>query len=179
MRSSKAVVRVRVEAVMKLRLLGAEFHDLRQFASEDDPETGRPWNVSERTLWRYLADADKLLDHYLEKDKQKLLNRHIGMRRSLYARAVERGDERTALLIAKDEAELLGLYPDRANGQGSRNVSVNVFQAIGERDQQLRVIGTDALDGDLQSGDVQGDRPGQPLDTQPAHAQADGVSACG
>jgi hypothetical protein len=98
---------------MKIRLLGAEFHDIRQYAAEDDGETGRPWNVSDRQLWRYVAAADALLHEYLEKDHHKLFNRHIGMRRALYARAVEGGDWKAALSIAKDEAELYGMYPPK------------------------------------------------------------------
>jgi len=113
MKATKAVIRQRVEQVMVIRLAGAEFPDIRQYAAETDIETGRPWNVSDRQLWRYIEAADALLDEYLEKDRNKLFNRQIGQRRMLFARAIKAGDWRTALAIAKDESELFGLYPPK------------------------------------------------------------------
>ena len=110
MKATQAIIRQRVEQVMRIRLAGAEFHEIRQYAAENDAETGRPWNVSERQLWRYVSAADDLLDKYLERDKGKIFNRHIGQRRALFARAMEAGDLRTALAVAKDEAELYGIY---------------------------------------------------------------------
>src|SRR5919201_2075319 len=107
MKSTKAEVRQRVEEVLRVRLLGAELWDIRQHASEQG------WDVSDRQLYRYLAAADKLLAQTLEKDREKLLNRHLAQRRALYARAMEVGDLRTALAVAKDEADLLNLYPAR------------------------------------------------------------------
>jgi hypothetical protein len=110
MKATKAVIRQRVEQVMKIRLLGGEFHDIRQYAAENEPETGRPWKLSDRQLWRYVQASDLLLEKYLEHDRGKLFNRHIGQRRALFARAVEAADWRTALAVAKDEADLYGLY---------------------------------------------------------------------
>jgi len=110
MKATKATIRQRVEEVMKIRLLGAEFWEIRQYAAENDPDTARPWNVSDRQLWRYVAASDRLLAKCLERDKDKLLNRHIAQRRAIYARAMEAGDWRGALAVAKDEAELLKLY---------------------------------------------------------------------
>lgn len=110
MKATKAVIRQRVEQVMRIRLCGAEFWEIRQYAAETDAETDRPWNVSDRQLWRYVAAADELLDEYLDHDRKKLFNRHIGQRRALFARALESGDIRTALAVAKDEADLYGLY---------------------------------------------------------------------
>jgi hypothetical protein len=144
MKATRAVFRQRAEAVMKLRLLGAEFHDVRQYAQEDDPESGRPWLgengkvISERQLWRYCRAADKLLDKTLEKNKQNLLNRHIGMRRALYARAMESGDWRAALAVADSEARLLALFPDRPAREAAA-VQVNVWAPALERltDEEL------------------------------------------
>jgi hypothetical protein len=107
MKSTKAEVRQRVEEVLRIRLMGAEFWDIRQHASENG------WGVSDRQLWRYVAQADEMLKESLERDREKLLNRHHAQRRALLARALEVSDLRTALAVVKDEAELLGLYPAR------------------------------------------------------------------
>jgi hypothetical protein len=104
-RGDKVTLAQRVNEVLQLRLLGAEFHDLQQHAQEQN------WNVSERQLWRYVAAADKQLEQTLEKDRQKLLNRALAQRAALYARAMSVSDYRTALAVLKDRDELLNLYP--------------------------------------------------------------------
>ena len=91
--------------MLRIRLDGAEFHDVVQYASE------KAWNVGERQLWNYIAASDKLLAARREKDRDRLLARHVAQRRALYARSVNAADYRTALAVAKDEAELEGLYP--------------------------------------------------------------------
>src|SRR5262249_36174802 len=58
----------------------------------------------------YVRASDELLVGRLEKDRDKLLARHVAQRRALYARAVHAADYRTALAVARDEAELQGLY---------------------------------------------------------------------
>jgi hypothetical protein len=112
MRATKAIVRQRVEQVLQLRLLAAEFLDIRQYASAQDP----PWNVSDRQLWRYIAAADELLVEMLDTNRDRLFARHVGMRRALFARAMSVSDYRTAATVLKDEAGLLRLYdePSRA-----------------------------------------------------------------
>src|SRR5262245_66635512 len=107
MKSTKAEVLKRVEEVFKLRLGGAEFADIREYARE--PEQG--WNVSDSQLWRYIAAADKLVKERFDAKAEHLLHRHLLQRRTLYAHTMGAGDFRTALAILQDEAKLEGLYP--------------------------------------------------------------------
>jgi hypothetical protein len=107
MKSSNLEVAQRVEEVFKLRLGGAEFADIRQFAS--DPEQN--WNVSDRQIWRYIKSADKLIKERFDARAEHLLNRHLLQRRTLFAHAMGSGDFRTALAVLQDEAKLEGLYP--------------------------------------------------------------------
>jgi hypothetical protein len=107
MKSTKAEVLKRVEEVFKLRLGGAEFADIREYAAA--PE--QAWNVSNTQLWRYIAAADKLVKERFDAKAEHLLARHLLQRRTLYAHAMGAGDFRTALAILRDEAELENLYP--------------------------------------------------------------------
>lgn len=106
-RANSAELSARIETVLFARLHGAELYDLVALAAE------KKWRVSTRTLQRYSAAADRRIERSLEKDRGRLLRRHLAQRRSLFARAINDGDLRTALAIAQDEAELEGLYPKK------------------------------------------------------------------
>ena len=105
MRSTKAQVRQRVEAVLEVRLSGAEFSDLRRFAQENK------WGCSDAQIWRYVKKSDAILADTLEKDRSKNFHLHIAKRRALFARCMSVSDYRSALAVLRDECELLGMYP--------------------------------------------------------------------
>ena len=106
MKSTKAEIRRRVEEIVRLRLAGAELvPDIVQYAASQN------WQVRRRMLWNYVDRADRIIARGVEKDRQKLLARHLRQRRLLFARALEQGDIRAALAVARDEAELEALYP--------------------------------------------------------------------
>ena len=104
MKSTKETVRQRVDEVLTIRLQGAEFADIRQYAAE------KGWNVSDRQLRRYVDWSDSRLAKTLEKDRAKLLNRHVAQRRALFARCMAVSDYSNARGVLADEAKLLGLY---------------------------------------------------------------------
>lgn len=69
--------------------------------------------MSDRQLRRYVAAADRLLVADLKHTADEQRKRHVAKRRVLFARAMKDGDLRTALAVLQDEAQLLGLYPNR------------------------------------------------------------------
>jgi hypothetical protein len=109
-RSSKVTVDSREREVLRMLLDGAEFAEIRQFASDSG------WNVTDRQLWRYQRAAYRKVVKITERDRVGLLGRHLMQRRSLYARALKANDIRTALAVLQDEAELQGLYPVKKEG---------------------------------------------------------------
>jgi hypothetical protein len=117
-RATKALVAHRVEEVLRIRLDGAEFWDVREYAREKEKEEGSPWflgeggkPLSDGQLWRYVGRADRLIAESCRASRKKLMRRHLAQRRSLYCKAVLSGDYRTALSALRDEAEMMGLYP--------------------------------------------------------------------
>jgi hypothetical protein len=133
-RASRAQIEERVAQVLALRLAGAEFHDVVQYAAVNG------WNVQERQLWNYATRADDLLAQTTEADRGKLLRLHLAQRRLLYAKALESGDWRAALAVKKDEAELLGLYtppPPEAPPVPLANAA-DVAQALTQIANELR-----------------------------------------
>jgi hypothetical protein len=117
-RATAAIIEQRVQDVLRIRLDGAEFWDLRQYVSEKAAANEQPWVIEDggkplcdRQLWRYIEQADKLLATSCRTSRKKLLRRHLAQLRSLYARAVQAGDLRTALAVLTDLGKLLDLYP--------------------------------------------------------------------
>ena len=108
----------RVDTVLRLRLDGAQFHDLKAFANDTDAEGkadaargGPAWNVSDADLWAMIGKADDLLVARAEKDRARAYAVAVARREALYARAVNAGDYSAALGCLKDIAQLQGTYP--------------------------------------------------------------------
>jgi hypothetical protein len=106
MKSTKAVVRQRVEEVFRLRIEGAELFDIREYANA--PE--RNWQLSDSQLRRYISRADALCEKLFDAKAAHLLSRHLLQRRTLYAHALRAGDYGTALRVLLDEAKLESIY---------------------------------------------------------------------
>lgn len=105
-KASGPEVAARVAEVLRIRLDGAAFHDVVEYARE------KGWSVSERQVGRYIAAADALLVERMERGRTRLLARHLAQREALFARAVNSADFRTALAVADSSAKLQGLFAD-------------------------------------------------------------------
>ena len=98
-------VRSRVEEIYKIVLMGANFVDIRQYASR------KGWGVCDRQLRRYYKKCEMLLSRMREKSYEKNMDRHIAQRQFLYAQTMGAAQYQTALGVLRDEAKLLNLYP--------------------------------------------------------------------
>ena len=78
-KSTQTEVWARVTEVYKLRLGGAEFVDIRDFANA--PE--QAWNVSDSQIRRYIKAADQRCKKYFDARADHLLSRHLLQRRQL------------------------------------------------------------------------------------------------
>jgi hypothetical protein len=117
-RATKAVIAQRVEDVLRIRLQGAAFWEVREWAREKEKEEGSPWflpeggkPLSDGQLWRYIARADRMAAENYRASAKRLLRRHLVRREHLYSVAVIQGDVRAALAVLADAAALEGLYP--------------------------------------------------------------------
>jgi hypothetical protein len=106
-KSDKAEIARRVEEVLRVRLDGAQFHDIVQYGSE------KGWGVPDRQIRKYIARADALLVERQDTSRKKVIARHLAQRQALYARALNVADFRTALAVLTDEAKPRGLYPEK------------------------------------------------------------------
>jgi hypothetical protein len=117
-KANKALVQARIADLARVRLDGLTTLDLAEYVRSEGEKEGSPWArpegeppFSERTLRRYAAAADKLIADTIDKDREKQFSRHVALRRSLFARAVNAGELSVALSVLKDECALLALYP--------------------------------------------------------------------
>lgn len=106
-KSNNAELLARVEEVLVVRLDGAQFHDVRTYASE------KGWGLTDRQIREYMHRADELLVERQDRSRKKTLARHHARRETLFARAVNAADYRTALAILDSDAKLRGLYPEK------------------------------------------------------------------
>jgi hypothetical protein len=119
-KADKALVQRRVDDLLRIRLDGAQWWDIREFVREKEQEQGSAWflaegeePLSDSQIRRYQQKADKLVYESHERSRRKLFRRHLAQRRNLFARAATSGELSVALAVLKDEAELLGLYPPK------------------------------------------------------------------
>jgi len=117
-KATKATVDRRVEELLRIRLDGAELWDIREYVREKEAEEVSAWQLatgetplSDPQLYRYLQRVDSRIAESCRESRPKLLRLHLAKRRNLYAKALNQGDVRSALAVARDEAQLLDLYP--------------------------------------------------------------------
>lgn len=106
-KSQSVIVAQRVEDVLRLRIDGAMFADIRDFAVQSQ------WGVSDSMLKKYIQKADDLLKERTEKSRGKATRMHVARREGVFARALSAGDLRTALAALDSTAKLQGLFEDR------------------------------------------------------------------
>jgi len=116
-KADKALVARRVEDILRIRLDGAQYWDVREYVREQEAEEGSAWFVgegnplSDAQVRRYQQRADALIYESHDSSRKRLFRRHLAQRKALYARAVTTGDIRAALAVLQDEARLTRLYP--------------------------------------------------------------------
>ncbi len=166
MSTSPATVQRRIEELLRIRLDGAEFWDVREYAREKEAEEGSNWFLAEGAnplsdgqLRRYLVRVDALVQESCRASRKKLFREHLAKRRNLYAKAVSQGDVRAALAMLDSEAKLLDLYPS-----AERELARTVEQL--RRELASAQTKADHGPGDTASGDR------QPPGTDPGHGGA-------
>jgi hypothetical protein len=175
-KSDNAEVLKRVEEVLRIRLDGAQFHDIREYAVE------KQWNVSDTQLRRYIQRADELLVQRQDKSRKQVIARHLSQRQALFARALKAGDYRTALAILADEAKLRGLYPEKEIKELVRLAAAQGLR-IEELERRLRDAHTHATTspptspechapGPPPGGDAADGGPDRPLPVGPVQPDA-------
>ncbi len=125
-KSDNTTVAARVEEILRIRLDGAQFHDIVQYVTE------KGWDITERHVRNYIRKADNLLVERHDRNRKRAIAQHHARRESLYARSVNAADYRTALAVLADLAKIRGLYaPDKVEVAGA--VQLNIVRKVVER----------------------------------------------
>jgi hypothetical protein len=109
----------RAETILRLRLDGGQFHDLAVYANDPSAEAcaargGPPWNLTPPDLWKLIHRADDILIARTERKRGRAVALQLARRDALYLRAINTGDYAVALSILRDQATILGMYPQVA-----------------------------------------------------------------
>lgn len=105
-KSTNAEIAIRVEQILRIRLDGAQFHEIREYAE------AQKWGVSDSMLRKYITKADELLVERRDTRVRRRKALHLARRESMYARSVQAADYRTALACLQDMAKFEQLYED-------------------------------------------------------------------
>src|ERR1700722_17448056 len=118
MKATRAIVQLRVEDILALRLAGATLTDARQYVSAKCSAGEMPWAAEkdtpppcDRTLWRYITKADRLMMESVREGRKRSLRRHLALRQDQYSKADQQGDGRAALAVLSRQPKLLDLFP--------------------------------------------------------------------
>jgi hypothetical protein len=117
----------RITEVLRIRLDGAQLHDVVDYFAE------KKQTITETEAEDLIRQADDLLVQRRDRKRSRVITRHIAQRETLYARAVNAADYRTAASILNDIARLQGLY-DRHKDRGDM---LRLIAAQHTRIQQL------------------------------------------
>lgn len=173
-RADALEVAKRVEEVLRIRLDGAQHHDVLEYAAS------KGWNVTDRQVRNYLARADALLVKRRESSRKKLLARHCAQRESLFARAVNAADLRTALAVVDSLAKLQGLFTDARDLRELARLAASQGARVLELERRLADSGRDspgattpgAAPGPTAGADAADGGATRPLPPEPAEPDA-------
>lgn len=99
-----------VDEVLRLRLDGAQLHDLIAHAAE--AVDGKPrWDLTPGEIASAADRADALIVARAETNHARAVAMHVARREALYARAVTSGDYSTALAVLRDLGNIQVVYP--------------------------------------------------------------------
>lgn len=117
-KATEGQMRKRIEEVLRLRLDGAEFWDLRDYIRKQEITPGSAWELrgddkplSDQHIRRYITDTNKMIVRHDRGSKEEMLDEHVARRRHLYAKAIKSGDLSNAVKALDSEAKLQGLFP--------------------------------------------------------------------
>ena len=156
-RATNVIRDLRIQVVLLLRLEGAEGWDIASYVSELEAKGAHPWKLdkgdkplSDRQIRRYVVQADQRIAESCRTLNPNALPLHLAQRQRLYAKAVNTGDLRSALIVLKDLANLQGLYPaKKLQAKQSGDVKINVVGDDDFYDNRHGLKATDITDEDL------------------------------
>jgi hypothetical protein len=121
MKATTTLEEQRIREVLQIRLDGAEEWDVVAHIADREKAGEEPWRpapdpLTEEQIVDLISEADKRIAAS-RPAADSAVARHLAMRRSLYARAVQAGEIRAALAILADIAKIEEVYPAKMKAQ--------------------------------------------------------------
>lgn len=112
----------RIREVVRIRIDGAQIHDVADYAAD------KGWGLTDQQVRDLVRLADNRLAANTERNRRRILARHIAQLEALYARAVNGADYRTALAVLSSLARVQGLN-ERRDGERAELIKLARAQA--------------------------------------------------
>ena len=147
----------RISDVLQMRLAGAQFHDILQYAKEN-------WGAgsSRSQVCLYIQWTNEALAKARDKDREKMITLGLARRESIYANCVRGGDYGTALSTLKDISALEGHYPEKGQqNHAGGNTYINI--SIEERKRRISSVAEELGIEGLFEADAEGAAAGDPV----------------
>jgi hypothetical protein len=123
MKATTTLEEQRIREVLQIRLDGAEEWDVVAHVADKEKAGEEPWTVTadplnEEQIVDLISEADKRIAASRPAEESAVA-RHLAMRGSLYARAIQAGEIRAALAILADIAKIEEVYPAKAKASAA------------------------------------------------------------
>ncbi|WP_228464739.1 hypothetical protein [Chryseobacterium antibioticum] len=118
-KSSKHTVRQRINEVSEMLIKAKSRNEIIHYSSEN-------WNVGERQIDKYIAQARKLIQSEIQKNIEYDYAKAVRRYETLYQSAIDNRDYRLASSINKEIANLQGLYKIQIEHSGNIEFISNI-----------------------------------------------------
>lgn len=162
-----SIIEERVNEIYKMLLNGANHRQIHATIRKQDRETpDKAWNVSSKTVTRYIERASKYLEAESQTLRQVELGRAIARQNDIYAKSMQVRDYRAAQSAAREINLILGLYaPEPTKTINLMGLEVRTLEIITARlkergenptalfDAIFRILENDSTNPALPDGD--------------------------
>jgi len=124
-RVTKAELENRVDTIHDMLVLGVRRADICRFVSEKTE-----WDITERQIDRYIADATELIKAAGELDREAEIATMKERLELLWRKDMQIQDYKAALAVLKERGSLLGIYaPDKKEVTGKDSGPI-IFEVV-------------------------------------------------
>ncbi len=115
----------RVKKIFDMIILGMNKYEIIQYTMNN-----LEWNVTDRTIYNYIGEAETQLRKLAKNDQKKELGKAKRRLDQLYSKSLKNMDVKTALNVVQEASKLLDLYPTEKLDLTSAGKAIKGFKVV-------------------------------------------------